>query len=274
LILIGGSAAQGWGGRTNNDMFYRQLEQRVNALLTEQHRPTRLVIINLAMGASVSYQNFIALNLWGHKLDPDAILSFSGANEFVVHYVHRTNMYYDGQFYGGFARSLRFAESPPWQKFLARYYPGLFRYSPLAQAIRTLYLAKTTKAYQDDYATRFPPEKSVVIAAADLYAHALESIMRDFPRARLLLVTQPLAGADSSGYEAMNSATIERLKGTIPEGRLTYIDAYSYWKAHNLFPGSLVDPVHLSNTGHAMVSELLAEPVVRLISDMREKRGQ
>jgi hypothetical protein len=126
LILIGGSAAQGWGGRTNEDMFYRQLEQRVNKTLAEQKRVTRLRIINLAMAAAVSYQNFIALNLWGHNLEPDAILSFSGANEFVVYGGYRSNLYFQGQFYGGFERSQRFAESPRWQKFLARYYPGLF----------------------------------------------------------------------------------------------------------------------------------------------------
>jgi lysophospholipase L1-like esterase len=50
---------------------------------------------------------------------------------------------------------------------------------------------------------------------------------------------------------------------------MDYVDAQSYWKNNGYFPGSMVDGVHLSNMGHALVSELLEGSVVKLISGLR-----
>jgi len=271
LVLIGGSSAQGWGGRTNDDMFYRRLEQQVNRLLAERGRATRLRVINLAMGGAVSYQNFIALNLWGHRLDPDAILSFSGFNELLVYSGNRSNLYVFGHYFGGFALSQRFAESPAWQKFLARYYPGIFRYSALAQAIRSLDFVDHAERYYHDYISRFPESEHTRAAAARFYVHALESIMRDFPRIPLLLVSQPFNEVRPD-YEDFVEMAVQMLKTGAYSDRLEHLDAYSYWKRNDFFPGSLVDPAHLSNKGHELASDFLAEPVIRLVSEMEDKR--
>jgi hypothetical protein len=48
VILIGGSGAQGWGGRTNEDMLYRQLEYKLNAALKDTGFEVK--VINMAMG--------------------------------------------------------------------------------------------------------------------------------------------------------------------------------------------------------------------------------
>ncbi|MBO6783698.1 MAG: hypothetical protein JJ899_10575, partial [Alphaproteobacteria bacterium] len=77
IAFIGGSGAVGYGADRNNRMMYRILE----ALYRQEQTcgpNTRLEMINLAMGGSTTYQNFVMLNLWGHGLDLDGIVSFSG----------------------------------------------------------------------------------------------------------------------------------------------------------------------------------------------------
>ena len=52
--------------------------------LQERGQNCKVTVVNLAMGASHIYQNFIALNKWAHPLQPDAIISFSGHNEIAI----------------------------------------------------------------------------------------------------------------------------------------------------------------------------------------------
>ena len=84
IVLTGGSTAQGWGGRTNADMFYQLLPPKLTQELQERGQNCKVTVVNLAMGSSHIYQNFIALNKWAHPLQPDAIISFSGHNEIAV----------------------------------------------------------------------------------------------------------------------------------------------------------------------------------------------
>jgi hypothetical protein len=84
IVLTGGSTAQGWGGRTNADMFYQLLPTKLTQGLQEHGQNCKVTVVNLAMASSQIYQNFIALNKWAHPLQPDAIISFSGANEIAV----------------------------------------------------------------------------------------------------------------------------------------------------------------------------------------------
>jgi len=86
VILIGGSGAQGWGSLTNDHMLYKQLEKRLN--LRSDSCGRRFRVINMAMAGSITYQNYIALNLWGHSLEPDLILSYSGRNDWFVPILH------------------------------------------------------------------------------------------------------------------------------------------------------------------------------------------
>src|SRR5215213_8546370 len=237
MILTGGSAAQGFGGRTNDDMFYRLLEKKVNAQLASRQRDEKLRVINLAMGGSISYQNFLALNLWAHALDPDAILSFSGVNELAIYHIFGSNLFNHGATYGGFALTQRHWTSQGWQKFLAQLFPSVFKYSNVAQAFRALALPQRTRQYIEDYASRFPHD-DLTVAAARFQSHALLSMLRDFPSVALLFVTQPLAGADDS-YDVMQSHVIQLLRGSTLSSRISYVNSHAYWKANAYFPGSL-----------------------------------
>src|SRR5580700_6124546 len=115
IVLTGGSTAQGWGGRSNADMFYKLLPAKLSQELQEHGRNCKVTVVNLAMGSSHIYQNYIALNKWAHPLRPDAIISFSGHNEIGVAW----NGKGDGPYIlapqeGGFVHVLRYSASPRW----------------------------------------------------------------------------------------------------------------------------------------------------------------
>jgi len=215
------------------------------------------------MGGSISYQNFLALNLWGHTLDPDAILSFSGVNELIMYRIFGSNLFNHGATYGGFALTQRHWESQGWQKFLAQAFPGVFKYSHIAQALRVLALPQRNRQFTEDYASRFRREE-VELAAARFQSHALLSMLRDFPGLPLLFVTQPLMDADSS-YDVMQAHVIELLRSSTLSPRISHINSHAYWKANAYFPGSLPDTVHLSNEGHELMAEYLTEPVIQMV---------
>jgi hypothetical protein len=92
IILIGGSGAQGWGARTNADTIARRLETWLNP--DAEAQKFTIKVFNLAMGSSISYQNFIALNLHGHRIEPDLIVSYSGRNDYRIPEDNRNDGYY------------------------------------------------------------------------------------------------------------------------------------------------------------------------------------
>jgi lysophospholipase L1-like esterase len=265
LILIGGSAAQGFGARTNDDMFYRRLEVKVNALLASRQKDARLRVINFAMASAISYQNFLALNMWAHPMEPDAIVSFAGVNELSTYRIFQSNLYNHAASYGGFSLSQRHWESQGWQQLLANFFPGVFKYSNVAQALRVLALPQRTRQFISGYASRFPTE-DIRVAAARFQSHALLSILRDFADIPLLYVTQPLRDADES-YDATQALMIDMLKNSPHSGRIAYINAHAYWKENAYFLGSLPDSVHLSNEGQDRIAEYLMEPVAQMVID-------
>jgi len=82
IIIIGGSGAQGQGAFTNDQLWHRQLQDRLN----KSAKAGRYRVINLSMGGANTYQNYIALNQFGHALEPDLIISYSGFNDWAIPY--------------------------------------------------------------------------------------------------------------------------------------------------------------------------------------------
>jgi hypothetical protein len=74
----------------------------------------------------------------------------------------------------------------------------------------------------------------------------LESISRDFPTIPIFAVFQPLKSAVSKIVS----------EGELAK-RIHFIDMADDWQKKNFYPGSLVDPVHLSNIGHALTADYL-----------------
>ena len=79
IVLIGGSGAQGMGGRTNADMFYHLLETALRDALAPDGIVPR--VINLAMAGGFAATNLADLRAYAHPLEPDLILAYNGVND-------------------------------------------------------------------------------------------------------------------------------------------------------------------------------------------------
>jgi hypothetical protein len=286
ILLTGGSSAQGWGGRTNADMFYKLLPAKLS-----KETGCKVEVINLAMGASIIYQNFIALNKWGHALKPDAIVSFSGHNEIAIPLATRS----DDGFKSGFAAGaglqyvLRYSASPGWLKGLSQIFPGIVRRTKFGSLVRFLYLDEYIRDWQQSYVvSREAPHdgpisqderkrrhdviKTAPIAdviktiGVPLYIHSLESIARDFAGIPVYAVFQPM-GKILSEYDYLRKEVSERAKGVI------IYDMQVDWIKNNFYPGSFVssDLVHLSNVGHQLVTDYLASLLLPFVRDQCQK---
>jgi hypothetical protein len=282
IVLTGGSAAQGWGGRTNADMFYRLLPAKLTQQLQQRGQNCKVTIVNLAMGGSQIYQNFIALNKWAHPLQPDAIISFSGHNEISVAEMTRSDADLLALQAGGLLHVLRYSASPRWLKWLANYYPGIVRRTVLGSLIRLTYLSDYNGDWQADYfLSRTDPTfgpmprdevqrryeaaiKSLSNAeivdsiSIPLYEHSLESISRDFPGTPVFAVIQPLAHSDED-YTRMMTAVPIKVHDQDHYDAIKFLNLQQTWHEHDYFPGSLVDTVHLSNEGHRLVTAYLSD---------------
>jgi hypothetical protein len=294
IVLTGGSTAQGWGGRSNADMFYELLPAKLSRELQERGQNCKVTVVNLAMGSSYIYQNFIALNKWAHPLKPDAIISFSGHNEIAVPW----NSKGDGPYLlaykeGGLLHVLRYSASPPWLKKIAQYFPGIVKRTMLGSLVRLMYL----NDYIDDwkanyYLSRVDPTfgpmpreelqrryqaamKSLTIrdivdsVSIPLYEHSLESISRDFPDTPIFAVFQPFLPYRPwlEDYARMTTAIPQKINGEDHNDKVKFLNLQIVWQEHDFFPGSLVDPVHFSNDGHARVTAYLSDWLLPFAQD-------
>ena len=77
VLLTGGSGAWGFGASSNEKTAAYVLEDLLNVA-----EPThRWKVVNLAMLAFASYQEFIALDMFGRGLHPDWIVLLDGRND-------------------------------------------------------------------------------------------------------------------------------------------------------------------------------------------------
>ena len=291
IVLTGGSTAQGWGGRTNADMFYQLLPIQLNQKLQERGQSCKLTVVNLAMAASHIYQNFIALNKWAHPLQPDAIISFSGHNEIAVPWMSKSDADQLTFLDSGLLQVLRYSASPRWLKTIAQYFPGIVRRTTVGSLIRFMYLSDYSKDWQANYflsrtesSFRPMPQEEVqrryeaavkpltLGAIVDsvsipLYEHSLESISRDFPGTPIVAVFQPIRGQWQEEYARMRIVIPQDVHDKGQYDKIKFYDLQKIWQENDFFPGSLVDPVHLSNKGHVLVAKYLSDALFPFVQD-------
>jgi lysophospholipase L1-like esterase len=291
IVLTGGSTAQGWGGRTNADMFYQLLPTQLNQKLQERGQSCKLTVINLAMAASHIYQNFVALNKWAHPLQPDAIISFSGHNEIAVPLMSKSDADQRTFLDSGLLQVLRYSASPHWLKTIAQYFPGIVRRTTVGSLIRFMYLSDYSKDWQANYfLSRTEPSfrpmpqeealrryeaavKPLTLGAVvdgvsiPLYEHSLESISRDFPGTPIVAVFQPIRGQWQEEYARMRAVIPQNVHDKGQYDKIKFYDLQKIWQENDFFPGSLIDPVHLSNSGHVLVAKYLSDSLFPFVQD-------
>jgi len=268
IILIGGSAAQGWGGTSNDKMLYRALERKLNAKMP----PGRHVrVINLAMGASNTYQNFIALNKWAHPLEPDLILSYSGFNDVRLWELNGSDTIYGFRPVQGFILATRFSESPEWIKRLSKV-TTLFTNTDIGAIFRLFGLRELSEKANAQYRAAHGYDKIDPIAgAARQYSHAIRSIARDFSGVPVWVAYQPVTARDFKSYDAFRSQATAQLAET---EKVKVFDLHGRWMQDGMadrFPKA-ISGVHLTDQGHDLVADILSRELEPFMKTLRSSR--
>jgi len=269
IVLIGGSGAQGWGGTTNDRMMYSQLNRILNERLA--HRGVFIRVINMAMGSSVSYQNFIALNRWGHALEPDLILSYSGRNDFVVPLLNlpTADTHYVFRELDAMAIAARPYEVPKSCERLNAWFPNILNRTTGGRALKLAsgfddYLHKAEESYSRSrgLACRSAQEAldQVVIP---LHVHSLQSIKRDFRGIPILLAWQAVHGVELVDYERKLGTDFYNRTYTEVRRQLEGYenDRWYFVNIHQLVENRRDGRfgTHLDDAAHKIVATLLAE---------------
>ncbi|HEY5999466.1 MAG TPA: SGNH/GDSL hydrolase family protein, partial [bacterium] len=198
IILIGGSGAQGWGATRNERMFYSLAERALNERLAG--RGVHVRVINLAMGGSTIYQNYLALNQWGHALEPDLILAYVGRNEFWVPLNHSdwTDAFAGFGDLDAFSLAMRGDEYPPGLAWLVRLMPNTMRRTSIGLGVKLAWGWEHFKqrAWSSYTAARGQrtdsPQQVVDENVVPRLVHSLRSIKRDFDGVPVMVIWQPI----------------------------------------------------------------------------------
>ncbi|HQO35666.1 MAG TPA: hypothetical protein PLG59_13455 [bacterium] len=272
ILYTGGSGAQGWGAQTNEHMLHKQLENRLNELYAPKGVFVR--VINMAMGSTVTYQNFIALNRWGHSLEGDMILTYSGRNEIWVPLFHEkvSDTHYYFTELNALAMAARGSEFPPGLAWLRDLFPNIMTRTTLGYALKIMFCHEyfLNRARESYKSSRGLPNLSAQHFLDEVgipfYIHSIRSIKRDFSGIPILLA-----------WQAQNPSELDHLKGIYSDLEEDYynrmyekvcsgLDGYmnatwSFINIHKIFEN---DPkpyigTHLGNEGHKVVAEIIAD---------------
>lgn len=270
ILLIGGSTAQGFGGQTNDDMLYRLLERRINP--TRGGAARRVRVINLALANSTTYQNFVALNKWGHALTPDLILSFSGFNDVIAPLsmgITDCPLRFQGVL--GLTRATWVSESPRLLTDAAKYVPSL-NDSTLGLAIRTLHAPELGYEAGTEYVLRhhypgFPSPQEFIVRQ---YLHALQSIKRDFQGIPIMVAFQPTPDLWPEFMDCHRYLLQEvpgRLQGYV-NSKWHFRDVNKHFRDRGLINSEHMTNVHLLNKGHRAAADFLAAELAPILDEI------
>lgn len=300
LIMTGGSAAAGHGASDNAHMIHEVIER-----LFKTRAPCGpgigLQVTNLAMGGSISYQNYVTLNLWGHPLDPDMILSLSGTNDLIrgLHLTqngqvrpdqirfpkYNTFHYYVG--YPAVAGGILIqsaAGDTGFLAFLDRQFPHLMRNTPLGMALRAFSIRRREAAFMENFEARFP-KVEYQQGAANWFTHALLSIHRDFPNVAMAVAYQPFlatpdnlsvflrrSGLDVRDYLARYATFIRNTEAPLARNGIQIIDTHDWYQRHHagtLDPG---DGTHMSDDKQAYLAAYLLDQLTAPLCEIANSR--
>lgn len=279
IILIGGSGAQGWGATRNETMFYSVLERTLNQRLAS--RGLRVRVINLAMGTTFAYQNYVSLNLWGHQLEPDLILAYIGRNEFWVPLWHESgsDVYTFFHELDSFSMANRGSEYPPKMAWLMELMPNLMRRTSIGLGLKIAFgwdyfQQRGYESYLRSRGLRIigrKPQQVLDDYATPRLIHSMKSIKRDFDGVPIMVAWQAVReeleylsrDLPPDFYDKMYDRTQRELRNFMN-------DQWHYINIHHI--GRTMSQgrfqCHLDDTAHAIVGNIFADQIERLIPGM------
>jgi hypothetical protein len=274
IILTGGSGAQGWGARSNADTIARRLETHLAA--ASEATGVTVKVFNLAMGSSISHQNFIALNRFGHLIEPDLIVSYSGRNDYRIPEDNKNDGYYFFNQVLALSQVVRRSEGTGYVRWLSDMFPNLMERTALGQSLRMLHdYNRVTIDAREEYNKRMgfhglsaeEFRQRVVIAN---HMNALRSIKRDFQGIPVALVWQAVLPDElSRSWFARGTPDFyERNFAELKKGLAGYVnDEWLFLDAHQHLKGRLENTgTHLGNAGQDLVARLIAESITPWIA--------
>jgi hypothetical protein len=294
IVLIGGSGAQGQGAFSMSNMLYRQLERFLDFRYKDDGLDFR--VINMAMGGTVTYQNWIALNLWAHPLEPDLVLSYSGFNEWHVALkwegIPETYMGYRNV--GGSVLSRRADYWPDKFALLSRLLPHTTRIPKVRTVLKAIFLSDEELAQaanalmRERLGLRYSSEKEMLWKfLVPRYVDSLKSIKRDFDGIPVVVARQVVA-------ENEFRPPVQPVDARAVFGEHFYDEMYariqrelrSYVNTDWRFPdcharaqtfGSLEREdfgIHLTDRGQIVMAFYMAEELAPLIEKRRRLAGK
>lgn len=292
ILWTGGSGAQGWGARTNGDMMYRLLPKYLNEKIG--HCGVTVRLFNFAMGSSKTYQNAIALNLWGQRLEPDMIVSYSGRNDVNVPFRYMNDSYFSFEGVNAYTMMRRppDADERGLIAWLGRTFPRTFENSYLGTSLRQLfqferyfnravstYPARTHKGnYPGMYRSRYmsPPEQYFESVIKPDYAHALKTMKRDFSGIPIAVAWQAVTDQewqDSAIGPLLGEHFYTRWFESLPQELGGYMNKNWYFYDVDSYMKQFPDDntgTHLGNAGQERVSRYLADKLAPDIIKLRK----
>jgi len=268
IVLIGGSGAQGQGGTIpNSQMLYAQTEMRLNEY--GRHTGKRFRVINMAMGGSRTYHNFVDLNQFAHKLEPDLILTYSGFNDWVLatYFENQPALYLSKDCLSSLDNGSRKRNT------LVSLLPHLLYTEPRdgSATLRTSFNRSSDFVWPIKYrgsAHCYEDEKKFFDqAVVPLYIHSLKSIKRDFPGIPIMVVWQaienepdefgPYGDPKRKFGENYYNEMFERAKAATQ----SYLDdKWVYLNVHRMYdPDPRLFGFHMTPEAQAVVGDAIAQ---------------
>jgi hypothetical protein len=288
VLIFGGSAVYGFGNSSNDTTVAGWLQR----LLNERQSGIRYTVFNMGNGGWVSYQQFIALNLYGMNLQPDWIIFMDGRNDIFtipalagddvgLHFSTGTmRNYIDGYLYR--QPSPDFLRSN-WENYLI--------------GASAAYRLLTGKRPIENQSTRFPKVRdwSHVEKTVDFYLRTQQSVLKQCQNCNYILSTQPIyrSGRKRLGDEEIRTYQQKYRDVKIdvnflarPEFEDILMYAYSrminempavcrehprcsYHVMDDAFPKldsekhvHFVDDVHMTDSGNRLAAELYAREIL------------
>lgn len=295
VLVTGGSAVHGVGATSNETLLSAVMEEILNS---KQDRFTYRVI-NMGMGAWISYQQYLALGMWGKWYDPDWMVVMDGWNDIAVACAHS-----QGAFFPNYYHAMRsYIDGYLTQQIKPSFYRGRFEN----------WLVKKSAAYRSISGKKYVPRKQHIVTHGGIsrivkhttwkdverqvtfYLHSQELVMNLSDNAKYILSIQPIAKENSQvfvGEKTLNKIH-RQLKGkecgigTFQIGGLAYfmtnidhglkelVARYSdrhhvqYLNMNHFFPleyykklDYLIDLMHLNDLGHRVVAEVYAAHIL------------
>ena len=232
VLFTGGSTAWGTGAA-----WTETIQGRIEHYLNSMQKDLKYTVINLGMGSWIAYQQFIGLEMWGSRFDPDWVVVMDGHNDAGVGCAYSQgviNPLYYPAMKGIVEGYLGSTNARP------TFYRGWFENEIIKYSVA--YRSLTGKNYianpliydeQNDDDTRGELRKIIVPtkigearAMLAFYVKAQEAIVGLFPNARYILSTQPIVNQFTGEFVDVSASEDPKVHRGAMDKRSRDLDLY------------------------------------------------